>query len=102
MGSDISEKMRQLPSIDSFVKSAAGSEVADEFGAGITKFALRGVLKDIRTGIRKNSDFDIPGSDEIAQILRKNLVRLVKTEGRRAVNATNNAAHRFGACAVRG
>lgn len=93
MDRNISLKMRQLPSIDTFLKSKTGKTICRDFGTGISKFMLRKVLEDARKAIKKNPKTKVPSEEELAELLIEKLTRLTSPLGRRAINATGIMLH---------
>jgi L-seryl-tRNA(Ser) seleniumtransferase len=93
--SDVGENvaLRALPSVNKVAESAGFRELANEFGDGIAKLELRAAIDEARTQLREHA---LTGAPEPAQLLvevRARLTRLLRPEGRRAINATGILLH---------
>lgn len=89
----IAEKMRLLPSVDSFIKSKAGKSISKSFGSGIAKFALRQLLDNIRNQIKAKPETEVPNNAKFAELLKNDLIRLTSPMGRKAINASGIMLH---------
>jgi L-seryl-tRNA(Ser) seleniumtransferase len=89
----VSESLRAIPSVSVFVESAEGAALAREFGEGALKLELRALLDEVRAELRAGGAASPPDAGGLASRLRTRLVRLVRPDGRRAVNATGVILH---------
>jgi L-seryl-tRNA(Ser) seleniumtransferase len=86
------EDLRALPPVDGFLQTPAGGALAGEFGTGLVKQELRALLAGVRERIRAG-EASAPDAPSIAGELRPRLARIVRADGRRALNATGILLH---------
>jgi len=92
MDAPANELLRAIPSVGEVLASAGVKELCEEFGAGVVKMELRGLLEDIRGEIRGGKRAEVD-EERLAGELRARLVRLTSPVGRRAINATGIMLH---------
>ena len=85
--------LRKLPSVSSFLGSAAGNALSKRYGEGLLKFALRRELERLRAEIKGNGRKGVPKDSELAQVLEDSLERICSPSARSAVNATGTLLH---------
>ncbi len=61
----MSERLRELPSVDELLKTSQASELIDAYGRPQTLEALRQALSDLRAQIRQKGDLPIPEKTHI-------------------------------------
>lgn len=87
------DRLRQLPAVESFLKSPPGRELTVAFGAGAVKWALRRRLAELRETLRRDETAELPSAAVLAEGLWRDLRRVSVPDGRRAVNATGILLH---------
>lgn len=93
MNNDISEILRQLPSVHDFLKTDIGLCLGKDFGEGALKLELRRLLEEIRSRVREQGTDSVPDMEELGSTLRERLERLTRPIGRGAINATGIILH---------
>ncbi|MGE5609516.1 MAG: L-seryl-tRNA(Sec) selenium transferase [Bacillota bacterium] len=92
MDGSAGELLRAIPSVGELLASESGRSLAEEFGAGMTKFELRGMLDELRGQIRAGKIQQID-PEHLTRNLRQRLIRLTRPIGRQAINATGIMLH---------
>lgn len=84
---------KDIPSVSSIIESAGGDALCNKYGSGITKHLIRTILDEIRSGILNDHISSVPGVSQLTADIEKELIRIVSSEGKKAVNATGILLH---------
>ena len=89
----LSEILSQIPSVSELLNCPDMKELWDRFGEGILKSELRLAIEEVRTKIRSGGSNTIPDAANMADLLRRRLIRFTSPRGRYAINATGILLH---------
>jgi L-seryl-tRNA(Ser) seleniumtransferase len=87
------ELLRAMPSTSTLLETETFRGLASEFGDRLAKLELRALLAQARSSIGAGKLAQPPAAEELLADLRPRLVRLVRPEGREAINATGILLH---------
>ena len=89
----LSDIFRQIPAVSELLTNAAGEALSHEFGEGILKIELRGLLNELRSQVTGGQMKKVPDSEALLAILKERLLRSATPKGRYAINATGILLH---------
>jgi L-seryl-tRNA(Ser) seleniumtransferase len=85
--------LRQIPAVSDLLDRPDVKELWESFGEGIVKSELRLLIEEVRTRIRSGGSSKIPDAMNMADLLRRRLIRFTSPRGRYAINATGILLH---------
>ena len=93
MGHDFGSLLREIPSISLFLDSDEGQSLVATFGSEMVKFSLRDLLSNLRADILSGKKSSVPSLPQMSKSIENQIIRMVKPEGRQAINATGILLH---------
>lgn len=90
---DLQTLLRQLPSVNQLLTSAAGQDLRGRFGHDLTVFSLRSALDETRGRILENQQTSIPSIDAIIELAGTWLEAQIEPTLFPVINATGVIVH---------